>query len=149
MSLKDRINVELKEAMRNKDAVGRTVLRTMLSEIRNAEIAKKKKLDDEGILAVLTKQAQQSRDSIEAFESADRPDLDENETAELNIISSYLPERLSDSELRELIDAVFEEVNPEGPSDMGKVMGVIMQKVQGRADGKIISSIVSTKLREV
>ena len=94
-------------------------------------------------------QAQQRRDSIEAFESADRPDLVENETAELNIISSYLPERLSDSELRELIDAVFEEVNPEGPSDMGKVMGVIMQKVQGRADGKIISSIVSTKLREV
>ena len=100
MSLKDRINVELKEAMRNKDAVGRTVLRTMLSEIRNAEIAKKKELDDEGILAVLTKQAQQRRDSIEAFESADRPDLVENETAELNIISSYLPERLSDSELR-------------------------------------------------
>ena len=149
--------------MRNKDAVGRTVLRTMLSEIRNAEIAKKKELDDEGILAVLTKQAQQRRDSIEAFESADRPDLVENETAELNIISSYLTERLSDSELRELIDAVFkqlkqiqllldgvfEEVNPEGPSDMWKVMGVIMQKVQGRADGKIISSIVSTKLREV
>ena len=92
--LRETLNSDLKQAMRNKEALKRTVLRTMLSEIRNAEINSQTTLDDEGIISVLTKQVQQRKDSVEAYEAANRQDLVEKETAEINIISVYLPEQL-------------------------------------------------------
>ena len=149
ISLKERLDGDLKDAMRNKDSIRRTVLRTIISEIRNAEIAKQEALDDEGILVVMTKQAQQRRDSIEAFKSASRSDLVESESAELKIISEYLPEQLSEDEIEVVITEVISQVEAKGSSDMGKVMKEIMQRVRGRADGKMVSAIVTSRLKEM
>ncbi|MBA26873.1 MAG: aspartyl-tRNA amidotransferase [Chloroflexi bacterium] len=149
MSLKERLDGDLKDAMRNKDSIRRTVLRTIISEIRNAEIAKQEALDDEGVLVVMTKQAQQRRDSIEAFKSASRSDLVESESAELKIISGYLPEQLSEDEIEVVITEVISQVEAKGSSDMGKVMKEIMQRVRGRADGKMVSAIVTSRLKEM
>ena len=101
MTLRTTLDADLKEAMRNKDVIKRTVLRTVLSEIRNAEIASQDTLDDSGIEVVITKQAQQRKDSIEAYIAAERHDLVDKETQELNILSSYLPEQMSDDEIKE------------------------------------------------
>jgi len=149
ISLKERLDGDLKDAMRNKDSIRRTVLRTIISEIRNAEIAKQEALDDEGILVVMTKQAQQRRDSIEAFKVASRSDLVESESAELKIISGYLPEQLSEDEIEVVITEVISQVEAKGSSDMGKVMKEIMQRVRGRADGKMVSAIVTSRLKEM
>ena len=149
ISLKERLDGDLKDAMRNKDSIRRTVLRTIISEIRNAEIAKQEALDDEGVLVVMTKQAQQRRDSIEAFKSASRSDLVESESAELKIISGYLPEQLSVDEIEVVITEVISQVDAKGSSDMGKVMKEIMQRVRGRADGKMVSAIVTSRLKEM
>ena len=149
ISLKERLDGDLKDAMRNKDSIRRTVLRTIISEIRNAEIAKQEVLDDEGVLVVMTKQAQQRRDSIEAFKAASRSDLVESESAELKIISGYLPEQLSEDEIEVVITEVISQVEAKGSSDMGKVMKEIMQRVRGRADGKMVSAIVTSRLKEM
>ena len=149
ISLKERLDGDLKDAMRNKDSIRRTVLRTIISEIRNAEIAKQEALDDEGVLVVMTKQAQQRRDSIEAFKSASRSDLVESESAELKIISGYLPEQLSEDEIEVVITEVISQVEAKGSSDMGKVMKEVMQRVRGRADGKMVSAIVTSRLKEM
>ena len=149
ISLKERLDGDLKDAMRNKDSIRRTVLRTIISEIRNAEIAKQEVLDDEGVLVVMTKQAQQRRDSIEAFKSASRSDLVESESAELKIISGYLPEQLSEDEIEVVITEVISQVEAKGFSDMGKVMKEIMQRIRGRADGKMVSAIVTSRLKEM
>jgi uncharacterized protein YqeY len=149
ISLKERLDGDLKDAMRNKDSIRRTVLRTIISEIRNAEIAEQEVLDDEGVLVVMTKQAQQRRDSIEAFKVASRSDLVESESAELKIISGYLPEQLSEDEIEVVITEVISQVEAKGSSDMGKVMKEIMQRVRGRADGKMVSAIVTSRLKEM
>ena len=147
MTLRATLDSDLKEAMRNKDVIKRTVLRTVLSEIRNTEIAKQNTLDDSGIEVVITKQAQQRKDSIEAYITAERHDLVEKETQELNILSSYLPEQMSDDEVKEIVKSVIRDVGAENISDMGKVMGAIMPKVRGRADGKVVNGMVTQILK--
>ena len=142
MAIIELLNDDLKDAIRSKDALRRTVLRTLLSEIANAKIAKRTDLTEEEILVVLTKQSQQRKDSIEAFAEAGRKDLEDKERSELIIISGYLPEQLSELEVQNIISDVIDKVGATGPTDMGKVMGAVMPQVRGRADGKIINSIV-------
>ena len=145
--LRDTLDSDLKDAMRNKEALKRTVLRTMLSELRNAEIKSPTTLDDEGIISVLTKQVQQRKDSVEAYAAADRQDLVDKETEEIKIISVYLPEQLPVEEIEEIIKTAISEIGASTLSDMGKVMGLVMPQVRGRADGKIVNTIVTEKLR--
>lgn len=145
--LRETLDSDLKDAMRNKEALKRTVLRTMLSEIRNAEIDSQTTLDDEGIISVLTKQMQQRKDSVEAYLAANRQDLVDKETEEINIISVYLPEQLPPEEIEAIITAAILETGASSLSDMGKVMGFVMPQVKGRADGKIVNTIVTEKLR--
>ena len=149
MLFKDRLNADLKDAMRNKDAIKRTVIRTLLSEIRNAEISAQKDLQEGDIEGVMSKQAQQRRDSIEAFGEAGRQDLVDKETAELNIISAYLPEQMTEAEIEGFIADILRKVDATGPSDMGKVMGALMPLVKGRADGKVVNAMVTAKLKEL
>ena len=149
MLFKDRLNADLKDAMRNKDAIKRTVIRTLLSEIRNAEISAQKDLQEGDIEGVMSKQAQQRRDSIEAFGEAGRQDLVDKETAELNIISAYLPEQMTEAEIEGFIAEILRKVDATGPSDMGKVMGALMPLVKGRADGKVVNAMVTAKLKEL
>ena len=148
-SLKDRLQSDLKDAMRNKDALTRTLLRTLLSEVRNTEIAKKDTLDDEGIQRVLIKQAQQRRDSAEAYVGGARLDLADKENEELSIIMKYLPVQLTATELVVIVDEVIKITGANGLGDMGKVMGELMPKLEGRADGKIASNMVKEKLNIV
>ena len=145
--LRETLDSDLKEAMRNKEALKRTVLRTMLSEIRNAEINSQTTLDDEGIISVLTKQVQQRKDSVEAYEAANREDLVAKETEEINIISVYLPEQLPQEEIEQIIDSAISQSGASSLDDMGKIMGLVMPQVRGRADGKIVNTIVTSKLR--
>ena len=149
MGLKEQLSIDLKDAMRNKDSVKRTLLRTLMAEVRNAEIDKKSELDDAGIIGVLSKQSQQRKDSAEAFREAGRQDLVDVELAEIEIISAYLPEQLSEEDIVRLIDETIDDIKPSGPEDMGKIMGPLMPKIRGRADGKIVSGIVSSRLREL
>ena len=144
--LRETIDSDLKEAMRNREALNRTVLRTMLSEIRNAEINSQTTLDDEGIISVLTKQVQQRKDSVEAYEAANRQDLVAKETEEINIISVYLPEQLPQEEIEQIIDSAISQSGAASLDDMGKIMGLVMPQVRGRADGKIVNTIVTSKL---
>jgi uncharacterized protein YqeY len=145
--LRETLDSDLKDAMRNKEALKRTVLRTIFSEIRNAEINSQTTLDDEGIISVLTKQVQQRKDSVEAYVAANRHDLVDKETEEINIISVYLPDQLPTEEIEEIIKAAISETGASSLSDMGKVMGFVMPQVRGRADGKIVNTIVTEKLR--
>ncbi|HIA76149.1 MAG TPA: GatB/YqeY domain-containing protein [Dehalococcoidia bacterium] len=145
--LRETLDSDLKDAMRNKEALKRTVLRTMLSEIRNAEINSQTTLDDEGIISVLTKQVQQRKESVEAYFAANRQDLVDKETEEINIISVYLPDQLPPEEIKEIIKAAILETGASSLSDMGKVMGFVMPQVRGRADGKIVNTIVTEILR--
>ena len=145
--LRETLDSDLKEAMRNKEALKRTVLRTMLSEIRNAEINSQTTLDDEGLISVLTKQVQQRKDSVEAYEAANRQDLVAKESEEINIISVYLPEQLPQEEIEQIIDSAISQSGASSLDDMGKIMGLVMPQVRGRADGKIVNTIVTSKLR--
>jgi len=147
MTMKSRLEDDLKTAMRNKEVLKRGVIRYVRSEIHNKEIAKKSELDDAGILQVLTAQAQQRRDSIQAYGDANREDLVEQERAELDIIMEYLPKQLTNDEIAELVNQVVREVGAEGPSDMKKVMPKLMPHVRGKADGQEVSKMVMEVLR--
>ena len=147
MTMKSRLDDDLKQAMRNRDTVRRDVIRYLRSEIRNQEIRVQKDLDDDGVVQVLSRQAQQRRDSIEAFAEADRTDLVEKEQAELAIIMGYLPQQMTRDEISELVQQVVADVGATGPGDMGKVMSQIMPQVRGRAEGREVSSMVMETLR--
>ena len=123
MTLKNRLNDDLKDAMRKGEVTKRATIRLMLSALRNEEIAQQKELADDDILQVINKQAQQRRESIEAYKSAKRDDLVDKEQAELDIIALYLPEPLSEVEVMQIIEETITELGASGPQDMGKVMG--------------------------
>lgn len=149
MPVQAQLQEDLKQAMRAKDALRRSVLRYLRSEIHNAEIAQQKELDEEGVLAVLSRQAQQRRDSIEAYEAANRQDLIEREKGELAIILEYLPQQLTRAEIDELVEQAIADSGASGPSDMGKVMGRLMPQVRGRAEGREVSAAASEALRRL
>ncbi|GBF10139.1 GatB/YqeY domain-containing protein [Tepidibacillus sp. HK-1] len=146
MSLMDRISEDMKQAMKNKDKVKLSVIRMIRSAIKYTEIEKQTTLSDEQILDVLTREVKQRRDSLQEFEKAGRQDLVENVQAELEILKQYLPQQLSEQELRNIIQSVIEEIGAKGKSDMGKVMSAVMPKVKGRADGKLINQLVQEYL---
>ena len=149
MSIQARMQEDIKQAMRARDVLRRSVLRYLRSEIHNAEIAQQKELDDEGVLTVLGRQAQQRRDSIEAYEGANRQDLVEREKGELAIILEYLPQQLTRAEIDSLVEQAIAETGASGPADMGKVMGKLMPQVRGRAEGREVSAAASAGLRRL
>ena len=149
MTLKNRLNDDLKDAMRKGEVTKRATIRLMLSALRNEEIAQQKELADDDIIQVINKQAQQRRESIEAYKSAKRDDLVDKEQAELDIIALYLPEPLSEIEVMQIIEETITELGASGPQDMGKVMGKIISQTRGRADGKEISSKVAELLQNI
>lgn len=144
--LKQRINDDVKSAMRNKEKDQLAVLRLITAAIKQIEVDQRIELDDQQTLGVLDKLAKQHRDSIEQYNNAGRDDLVEKEEFELSIVQHYLPEALSDDEIRQLIDEAISATGAEGMKDMGKVMGIIKGKAQGRADMGKLSGLVKAQL---
>jgi len=142
MSLKEKIKADLKEAMRAKDTAKRAVLRNLTAAIKQVEVDSRKELSDSEIEAILTKYAKQREDAIAQFKAAGRDDLVEKEEAELKLVKSYLPEPLSDEELKKAVEETIKEVGASSMRDMGKIMGVIKSKFGSRADGSKVNKIV-------
>jgi uncharacterized protein YqeY len=142
MSLKEQLNNDLKESMKNRDKTRTDTLRTLKSAIKYAEIEAGAELDDTGVLAVITKQAKQRRDSIAEFQKAQRIDLVEKETAELDILEQYLPAQLSAAEIREKAQVIIDNLGVTDMKGMGEVMKNLMAELKGQADGKVVNQIV-------
>ncbi len=149
MTMQTRLNDDMKQAMRDRDVLRRDVIRYLRSEVKNQEIRDQKELDDAGVIQVLSRQAQQRRDSIEAYRDADRQDLVDKEESELSVIMAYLPQQMTQEEITALVQQVVSEVGASGPEDMGKVMGAIMPQVRGKAEGREVNAIVQQTLRSL
>jgi len=147
MSLNQKLRDNLKESMRNRDDLRRSVIRLLLSAIKNEEIKIGKILDDDEITTVLFRQAKQRRESIEAYSKADRKDLLDQETGELNIILEYLPSQMSSKELTNIISKVIDDTGAKNISDIGRVMGPVMKLVKSRASGSDVREIVNKLLK--
>ncbi len=142
MSLQERLSEDLKDAMRRKDEIRRSTIRFIRAAVQNQEIDKRRALDDDEIIGVLSSLVRQHQESITEFKKADRQDLVEKEEAELRIIREYMPEQIPEEKLAELVREAISQTGASGPGDMGKVMGLLMPQVRGRADGAQVSSVV-------
>ena len=146
MTTLEKIDHDLKEAMLAKDEARVSVLRLLKSALTNAQIAKKEDLIESETLIVLDKQAKQRQDAIEQYTSGSRLDLADKEEAELKIIKTYLPEKLSEAELSVIVESVVKDLGANGMADMGRVIKEVMTKTAGKADGKMVSDLVRNKL---
>ena len=142
MTLKDRLTDDLKEAMKNKEQVRKSVVTLIRAGIKQCEVDTRQELTDEDIISLISKQLKQRKDALVDFEKANRTDLIEQTNQEIAILENYLPEQLDDVELKEIITTVVEEVGATSMKDMGKVMAKTISLVQGRADGKRINAMV-------
>jgi uncharacterized protein YqeY len=142
MPLVDDIREELPAAIRAGDTRRRDIVRLLIAALHNARIAAGHDLSDEEAVQTLQREAKQRRDSIEAYQAGGREDLVRIEQEELELISTYLPAELSDDELSAAVRAAISEVGATGPADMGKVMGPLMKRLAGRADGTRVNALV-------
>ncbi|MBD1371162.1 GatB/YqeY domain-containing protein [Hazenella sp. IB182357] len=142
MSLQEQLTQDMKSALKNKEKTKLSVIRMLRSSIKKAEIDKRSTLGDDEVLDVIVKEVKQRRDSIREFEKAGRDDLVLNEQEEMKVLESYLPEQLSEEELRLIIQSAVSEVGATSRADLGKLMPVIMPQVKGKADGKKVNQIV-------
>lgn len=147
MTLYEKINEAMKEAMKNHDKDTLSTIRLLKSAIDLQKINNKlEEVTDEVVIEVASRQVKQHRESITEFRSAGRDDLADNLEREIAIISNYLPKQLSKEEIETEIDKIFEEVKPEGKKDMGKIMKEANARLKGKADFKLVSEIVNSKL---
>ena len=144
--LKERLQADLKEAMKTKDTFKRDVIRFVMSAVKQIEVDERKELTDADIEAILVKQIKQRNDAIEQFKNGGREDLVEQNEKELEILRGYLPEPMSEEEVREILKQIIEETGAAGMKDMGKVMGAAKAKIGSRAEGKVINRIAKELL---
>ena len=146
MSLKVKITDDMKAAMKAREAERLSAIRLMLAAIKQIEVDERKDLSDPEVISVIERMIKQRRDSIAQFQAAGRKDLVDKESFELDLLSSYLPKQLSDDEIASEITAVLAQTGAQGPSSMGKVMGLLKGKLAGRADMAKVSALVKAKL---
>mgnify|MGYP000389198406 CR=1 FL=1 len=146
MSLKQQLTDAMKGAMKAKDSERLNAIRLILSAVKNREIEARAELDDQGVIAVLTTLVKQRKESAQVYRDNQRLDLAEKEEAELKVLQEFLPEPLSEDELMALIDEVITELGASSMRDMGKVMKLVGERAQGRADGKAASTLVKARL---
>jgi len=142
MDLQEQLRADLKTALRDQDAVRKSAIRMAIAALTNARVAKIADLTEDEMIAVLAKEVKQRRNAMAEFERAGRKDLVASESAELAVLEAYLPEALSEGELVELARQVIAETGANSPKQMGQVMGALMPRVRGRADGRQVSQIV-------
>lgn len=146
MAIEQTLMDDLKQSMKAGDKVRTETLRLLRSQIKNAAIAAGKELSEDEVIAVLSKEAKKRKESIDMFEKGGRQDLADKESREHEIISAYLPAQLSEEDLKAKIKDVITETGASGMADMGRVMGVLMPAIKGRADGKHAQEIVKQLL---
>lgn len=146
MSIKEQINSDFLSAYKAHEELRVSVLRMIKSSIQNAEIAKKAELTDSEIISVLKKEIKQRKDSIEAYKDAGREDSATSEKKEMDLISAYLPSQMSEEETRKIAEEIISEQGAAGMQDMGKVIGIIMQKHGDSVDGGMVSKTVKELL---
>ena len=146
MSLKQQINEDMKSAMRARDVPRLSAIRLLMAAIKQREVDERIQLDDTAVVAVIDKMQKQRRDSISQYEAAGRQDLADVEKAEMAVLGTYMPQALSAEEVAAEIDAAIAQTGAGGPSDMGKVMGVLKVKLAGRTDLGQVSGLVKQTL---
>jgi len=146
VSLKSRINDDVKAAMRSGDARRRDALRLLLAALKQREVDERKELADADVVAVIDKLIKQRRESIVQFEKGGRQDLARNEQFEITVLQTYMPQAMSDAEIEAAVTEAIAAAGAKAPSDMGKVMGALKGKLAGRADMGKVSALVKTKL---
>lgn len=146
MVMKERILNDLKEAMKQKDKELLSVIRMVKGAIQMDEIAKKRELNDDEVIAIISKQIKTRKESIAEFEKAGRDDLKNQTQSEIDILMRYMPEQMSEEEVLRVIDQAFETVQPTSMKDMGKLMGVITPQVRGKADMGFVNKTIKERL---
>ena len=146
MTLSERINNDLKEAMKNKDSFKLGVIRMVKGAMQLEKPNPREELTDDDVIKVLSKQIKMRKESITQFENAGRDDLAEQNKKELEILNAYMPEQLSLEELNNIIDKVFDEVKPTSVKDMGMIMKNLSPLVKGKADMSLVNSIIKERL---
>ena len=146
MTLSERINNDLKEAMKSKDSFRLSVIRMVKGAMQLAKPNPREELTDDDVITVISKRIKMRNDSIKEFEAAGRSDLVEQNKKEIEILNTYMPKQLSEEELTEIIDKVFEEVKPTSQKDMGLIMKNISPLVKGKADMSLVNKLVKERL---
>ncbi len=146
MSLADRIKDDMKVAMRERDKDRLTTIRLVLAAMKQQEVDTRKELTEADVLAILDKMVKQRKDSIDQFTKAGRDELAAKEQAEIEVIQVYLPQQLTEEEILELVADAISSTGAESMRDMGKVMGILKPKLQGRADMGQVSGLIKSKL---
>lgn len=146
MALKEQLLADLKSAMKNKDSVRKATVTMCRAAILQKEKDEQIELGEDEILDVIAKQLKQRRDALVEFKKADRQDLIDQTEAEIKVLEAYLPEQLSREEIEKIVDETIAETGASSMKDMGKMMGALMPKVKGVADGKLVNEIVREKL---
>ena len=147
MSLKVRLLEDRKSALKNKDTLRKSTITMVRAAILQKEKDERIELDDDGVVGVIAKEVKQRRDSIPEFEKGNRPDLVDQLNTEINILMEYLPRQLTENEVDAMVAQTISEVGAMGMKDMRKVMGALMPKLKGRADGKLVNEIVKKHLQ--
>ena len=146
MSLKAQITEDMKTAMRAKDSARLGTIRLLQAAMKQKEVDERIELDDAAVIAIVDKLIKQRKDSIAAYEGANRQDLADVEKAEMEVLKVYLPERMSEAEITAAVQAIVAELGASGPGDMGKVMGAVKSKLAGKADMGLVSAAVKAAL---
>ncbi len=146
MGLSERLSEDMKQAMKSQDKFRLSVIRMMRSSVKNVEIDQKKTLNDSEVLDILNRELKQRKDALQEFEKAGREDLAEKMKAEIAVIVEYLPQQLTQEEIREIVEQTIRETGAASKADMGKVMSALMPKVKGRADGRMVNQTVQQLL---
>ncbi len=145
-NLKEQLKNDLKEAMKAKDIFKRDVIRFLMSALKQVEVDERRELSDEDIQKLIQKSVKQREDAAKQYKEAQREDLYEKETKEAEFLKSYLPKQLDDEELKEIVKSVIEDTGASSMKDMGKVMGAVIKKTAGAAEGRRINTIVKEML---
>lgn len=143
MTLKERLASDFKDALKNKDEIRKNTISLARAAVKQYEVDKREELDDQGVTEILTKQVKMRKDALEDFEKAGRTDLLESYKKEIEVLSEYLPEQLAPEEIRKIVEETAADLGiTEGKQNMGKMMGAVMPKVKGVADGKDVRKVI-------
>ncbi len=146
MSLQEQLNTAMKESMRAKDSLRLNAIRLVKSAIKNKEIEARQEFDDQAVIGVLSSLVKQRRESAQVYRDSGRADLAEKEEREMAVIQEFLPQQLSEVEIKAIIEAAVAETGAASARDMGKVMKIVTAKTVGRADGRMVSELVKARL---